>query len=174
MARRGATTVPRVASQIRTMATTEAHLLEAIALARDNVRAGGRPFGAGVVKDGRVIARGVNEMGARNDPTAHAELLALREAGRALGTPRLDGCEVFASGQPCPMCLAACHMSGVVRVAFACSNEEGEPYGLSTARVYAEMARPIAEQSIAIAHVRVRPDGGADLYELHRARSARS
>ena len=67
---------------------------------------GGRPFGAVVVRDGAVIARGVNEILATNDPTSHAELNALRAASRALGTPNLAGCEVYASGQPCPMCTA--------------------------------------------------------------------
>ena len=84
-------------------------LEEAIALALDNVKTGGRPFGAVVVKDGKVIARGVNRIQADNDPTAHAELLALRAAGLALQSPRLDGCSVYAraanrvpcASQPC-------------------------------------------------------------------------
>jgi tRNA(Arg) A34 adenosine deaminase TadA len=144
----------------------EIHLLEAIALARDNVRRGGRPFGAVVVKDGAVVARGVNETLATNDPTAHAELLALRAAGRALGAPRLDGCTVYASGQPCPMCLAAMIMAGVARAVFAYSNEEGAPYGLSTAGVLDELVEP---RRIATAHVPVRPAGEPDLYATWRA-----
>ncbi|WP_233750501.1 nucleoside deaminase, partial [Bordetella bronchiseptica] len=100
-------------------------------------RAGGRPFGALVARDGVVLARGVNRMLADHDPTAHAELLALREAGRALRSARLDGCVVYASGQPCPMCLAAMRMSGVARAVYAYSNEQAEPYGLSTAALAA-------------------------------------
>ncbi len=150
------------------MTSPTAFLLEAIELARENVRRGGRPFGAVVVKDGKVVARGVNETNATNDPTAHAELLALREAGRVLGTPRLDGCAVYASGHPCPMCLAAMRMARIAEVAYAYSQEDGEPYGLSTAAVYDELARPFALQSMKIAHVGVRPTGEDDLYESWR------
>ena len=151
------------------MSSPTAHLLEAIALARDNVRRGGRPFGAVVVKDGQVIARGVNEMLATHDPTAHAELLALRAAGRALGTLRLDGCSVYASGQPCPMCLAAMRMAGIQEAAYAYSNEEGEPYGLSTAALYAELVKPLTGQTLRMTHLPVRAEGEVDLYEFWRA-----
>ena len=142
--------------------TDEAYLRQAIALAEANVReAGGRPFGAGVVKDGRVVATGVNEIGATGDPTAHAELSAMRQAAKALGTPRLDGCVVYASGQPCPMCLAAMHMTGVAAVRFAYSNAQGEPYGLSTAMVYAQMAKPLEAQALDVRHT---PMGDPAIY----------
>lgn len=153
------------------MSSAKDHLLEAIELARDNVRRGGRPFGAVVVKDGQVIARGVNEMLATHDPTAHAELLALRAAGRALGTPRLDGCAVYASGQPCPMCLVAMRMAGIAQVAFAYSNEDGEPYGLSTAARYAELLKPLAELPLKPVHMPVQSGGTVELYELWQAAS---
>ena len=156
-----------------TVSSTERFLCEAIALARDNIRKGGRPFGAVVVRDGEVIARGVNEMHRTNDPTAHAELLAIRAAGQALGTLRLDGCAVYASGNPCPMCLAAMRIAGVREVAYAYSNQDGEPYGLSTAAIYAELAKPFSEQSMKIDYVPVRPEGEADLYEAWRAASAK-
>jgi len=151
------------------MSSAETYLLEAIALARDNVRRGGRPFGALVVKGGRVVARGVNETAATHDPTAHAELLALRAAGQALGTPRLDGCVVYASGQPCPMCVAAMRMAGIQEATFAYSIEEGEPYGLSTAAVYAELMKPLAELTVKLVHRPVRPEGEVDLYTLWQA-----
>jgi guanine deaminase len=120
---------------------------EAIALALDNVHQGGRPFGAVVVKDGEVIARAVNRMQAENDPTAHAELMALRAAGKALQSPRLDGCSVYASGQPCPMCVAAMRMSGVNDIVFAYSNAQAESFGLSTAAIAAELAKPYDQQA---------------------------
>jgi len=126
---------------------------EAIALARANVARGGRPFGALVVRDGAVIATGVNTILASNDPTAHAEMSAIRAASQALGSPDLSGCTVYASGHPCPMCLAAMRMAGVAGVAFAYSNEDGAPFGLSTAAVYDELRRPFAEQSMSIRHV---------------------
>ena len=153
------------------MSSTERFMCEAIELARDNIRKGGRPFGAVVVKDGEVVARGVNEMHATNDPTAHAELLALRAAGQALGALRLDGCAVYASGHPCPMCLAAMRLAGIREVAYAYSNADGEPYGLSTAAIYAELAKPFAEQTMKISHVPVRPEGEEELYEMWRTAS---
>jgi len=149
------------------MSPAERFLCEAIDLARENVRKGGRPFGAVLVKDGAVIATGVNEIHATQDPTAHAELQAIRAASRALGSPRLDGCVIYASGHPCPMCLSAMHLTGIREVTYAYSNEDGEPYGLSTAAIYEELARPLAEQSLKIAHVPVRREEG-DLYEMWR------
>lgn len=139
-------------------------LREAIELARANGAKGGRPFGAVVVRNGEVIATGVNEIFSTNDPTAHAELTAIRAASQVLGSPNLDGCAVYASGHPCPMCMAAMRLAGVKEVAYAYSNDDGAPYGLSTAALYAELARPFAEQSMTIRHVPVRPEPGADLY----------
>lgn len=141
------------------MATEEHFLRQAIDLALANVRDhDGRPFGALVVKDGEVIATGVNEIGATGDPTAHAELSAIRKAAQVLGAPRLDGCVVYASGQPCPMCLSAMYLTGVSAVRFAYSNEDGEPFGLSTATVYAELAKPLDDQALDVRHQPVGPD----------------
>jgi len=152
------------------MANAKRFLCEAIELARDNVRKGGRPFGAVLVKDGEVIATGVNEIFATGDPTTHAELQAIRAASKVLGSPRLDGCVIYASGHPCPMCLAAMHLTGIRDVAYAYSNEEGAPYGLSTSAIYAEMTKPLAEQSLKVAHLPVRI-AGEDPYEMWKARA---
>jgi guanine deaminase len=149
------------------MSTAERFLCEAIDLARENVRNGGRPFGAVLVKDGAVIASGVNEIHMTHDPTTHAELQAIRAASRALGSPRLDGCVVYASGHPCPMCLSAMYLTGICEVTYAYSNEDGEPYGLSTATIYAELSKPLDRQSLRIVYVPVRPEEG-DLYEMWR------
>lgn len=150
------------------MSDAKRFLCEAIELARENVRKGGRPFGAVLVKDGKVIATGVNEILETGDPTTHAELQAIRVASKVLGSPRLDGCTIYASGHPCPMCLSAMHLTGIREVAFTYSNEEGEPYGLSTAKIYAEMAKPLAEQSLKAAHMPVRIEGD-DPYEMWQA-----
>ncbi len=139
-------------------------LRQAIALARANVERGGRPFGAVVVKAGAVIATGVNEIVATGDPTAHAELSALRAASRVLGSPDLSGCAVFASGHPCPMCMAAMRMSGIDAVTYAYSNQDGAPYGLSTAAVYADLAKPFASQSMTILHSPAAIQADPDLY----------
>jgi len=148
-------------------------LCEAVELARGNIAKGGRPFGAVVVRDGKVIARGVNEIHATNDPTSHAEMNAIRAASRALNSPRLDGCAVYASGNPCPMCMAAMRMAGVAEIAYAYSNEEGEPYGLSTAAIYAELAKPFAAQSMKISHVPVRAADEPHLYDEWRENAGR-
>lgn len=139
------------------------YLHQAIELARANITKGGRPFGALVVLDDEVIATGVNEILSTNDPTAHAELLAIRAASRRLGSPDLGECIVYASGQPCPMCMAALTMSGVKKVVYAYSNDDGAPFGLSTSAVYEELAKPFTEQSMKIMHVPI-PEREQDLY----------
>lgn len=146
------------------MTQTTKSLCEAIELAYGNLEKGGRPFGAVLVKDGAVIASGVNEILTTNDPTAHAELLAVREASRKLGSPNLAGTTMYASGNPCPMCMAAMRMAGVSEVVFAYSNDDGEPFGLSTAAVYADLAKPFAEQSMNIRYERTRLDTRPDIY----------
>ncbi len=90
-------------------------------------------------------------------------------ASAALGTPRLDGAVIYASGHPCPMCLAAMHLCGIAEAWFAYSNEDGEPYGLSTASVYAEMARPPMRQQRLHLHS-LRPAGEEGLYADWNAR----
>lgn len=125
-------------------------LRRAIELACDNVRAGGRPYGSVVVCRGAIIAEGVNELHLRADPSAHAEMLALRTAAEKLGRVLLDDCAVYASGQPCPMCLSAIHLAGVRAVYFGYSNEDGEPYGFTTASLYQQLALPLEAQSVRI------------------------
>ncbi|MET4574952.1 nucleoside deaminase [Ottowia thiooxydans] len=143
----------------------EIFLKKAIELARANIDQGGRPFGAVVVRDGQVIASGVNEIHSTNDPTAHAELTALRAASRALQSPDLRGCAVYASGHPCPMCMAAMRMAGVEQVRYALTNDDGAPFGLSTAAVYEDLSRPFSEQSMDIQHMPVSTEGQPELYE---------
>ena len=149
------------------MSDEKRFLCEAIELAHANIAKGGRPFGAVVVKDGKVIASGVNEIHNTNDPTAHAELTAIRAASRALGSPNLGGCAVYASGHPCPMCLAAMHLCGVEAAYFAYSNDEGEPFGLSTARVYQQMTLPPQQQALPLRPLR--PVGEEGLYARWQA-----
>jgi len=157
------------------MSETERFLRQAIELAHTNLEKGGRPFGAVVVKDGNVVATGVNEIHSTNDPTAHAELTAIRTASRKLGSPNLDGCAIYASGHPCPMCMAAMRLAGVSKVYYGYSNDDGAPYGLSTAAVYAELAKPFSEQSMKISYVPVRLESRPDLYaEWKRRQAART
>ena len=88
----------------------------AIALAIDNMSAGGGPFGAVVVKEGQVVAEGANRVTVDNDPSAHAEVVAIRGACRALGAFQLDGCDLYTSCEPCPMCLGAIYWARPARV----------------------------------------------------------
>lgn len=145
-------------------------LRQAIALARTNIENDGRPFGAVVVRDGEIIASGVNEILATNDPTSHAELNAIRAASQKLASPDLAGCTVYASGHPCPMCMAAMRMAGIEQVVYAYSNEDGKPYGLSSAAIYAEMAKPFAEQSMGIRHVPVSSERDVAIYREWKLR----
>ena len=154
------------------MKQAEQHLIESIRLAMGNVRERNTwPFGAVVVRNGEVIAKAVNEVDATCDPTAHAEMQAVRAAGAALGKPDLTGCTVYASGYPCPMCLTAMYLAGVGKVYYAYSNEAGAPYDLSAERGYVELARPVAEREMKLECIPVR-DEGEDLYEAWRKRQA--
>lgn len=139
---------------------------QAIRLAEQNIREGGRPFGAILVKDSQIVATGVNEMHLRPDPTAHAELLAIKAASAKLSLPDLSGTTMYASGQPCPMCMAAMRLAGVDTVIFAYSNEDGERFGLSTAEIQAELARPHDQQSMKIRHLPHHAKTEAHLYEF--------
>jgi guanine deaminase len=152
------------------MTPQQRFLSEAIELAHANVEHGGRPFGAVVVKDGAAIATGVNEILRTNDPTSHAELNAIRAASQKLGSPNLAGCTVYASGHPCPMCIAAMRMAGIGEVVYAYSNDDAAPYGLSTAAIYTELAKPFAEQSMKIRYEPVRLASRGDLYAAWKAR----
>lgn len=148
------------------MKENQMFLRQALELAYHNIEKGGRPFGAVIVKDGQVIASGVNQILTTNDPTAHAELLAIRAASQVLGTANLEGCSVFASGHPCPMCMAAMRLAGIKTVHYAYSNEDGKLFGLSTAEIYADLAKPFAEQTMKIEYVPVRFEGRTDHYVL--------
>jgi tRNA(Arg) A34 adenosine deaminase TadA len=150
------------------MSKPEEHLALAIRLALENVQTRrGRPFGAVLVKDGQVVATGANIVLSSHDPTAHAELEAIRAAARRQQNPRLDGHVMYASGHPCPMCLAAMYLAGIYQVYYAYSNEDGEPYGLSTLGLYTELAKPLSAQAMRLEYRPVRP-AGPDLYEAWR------
>ncbi|EMA3642935.1 nucleoside deaminase [Providencia stuartii] len=144
-------------------------LQQAISLAKENVKAGGRPFGAVIVRDGAVVATGVNQMLELNDPTAHAELMALRQAGETLKRTRLEDCVVYASGQPCPMCLAAMRMAGISRIIYAYSNQDAEPFGLSTEAI-AQSLRVEPQQQHGLTFIQLKPENEAQsaLYTFWR------
>ena len=124
--------------------TQEIFMKEAIELSINNVKdLNGGPFGAVVVKDGKVIARGYNQVTASNDPTAHAEVVAIREACKILGTFQLTNCEIYTSCEPCPMCLGAIYWARPSRVFYANSKEDAAAIEFDDDFIYKEIAKPI-------------------------------
>lgn len=118
-------------------------MAHAIDLSIENVRSGrGGPFAALVVKQDRIIAEGTNLVTAENDPTAHAEIVAIRRACRALGSFQLTDCEIYASCEPCPMCLGAIYWARPVRVFFASSSADASSVGFDDCLILADMALP--------------------------------
>jgi guanine deaminase len=126
---------------------------QAIAMAAGNVRRGGGPFAALVVKSGVVIAAGVNQVTLANDPTAHAEMLAIREAARVLGGFRLVGCDVYSSCEPCPMCLGALYWARPERVYFAATAADAAAAGFDDEFIYRQIETPHAERAIPMLHL---------------------
>jgi guanine deaminase len=120
----------------------------AIALALENIRAGGGPFAAVIVKDGRIIAEGANRVTATNDPTAHAEVVAIREACRALRNFQLDGCDLYTTCEPCPMCLGAIYWARPARVFYAGSAADAAAAGFDDAFIYDELKQDHAARRI--------------------------
>ena len=125
------------------MSTATALLRRAVHLAHDNRARGGRPFGAVIARGGEVIATGVNDIVHSHDPSTHTEMQALRAATRQQANPSLAGCTVYASGHPCPMCLAALVMAGADRVFYAFDNRDAAPYGLSSEGAYQRLRLPL-------------------------------
>ncbi len=124
-------------------------LERAIELARRNVqsRAGG-PFGAVIVRDGVILAEGVNQVTSSLDPTAHAEIVAIRAACHKLGDFQLTGCEVYTSCEPCPMCLAAIYWARASRIIYAASREDAAAAGFDDNFLYEELNSPLAARRI--------------------------
>lgn len=123
---------------------------EAIALARENIRKGGGPFAAIIVKDGQEVARTGNTVTLSNDPTAHAEVNAIREACRKLGTFDLSGCEIYSSCEPCPMCLSAIYWAGIGKIYVSASRFDAADAGFDDQFLYDEIVKPYEERKIPV------------------------
>jgi tRNA(Arg) A34 adenosine deaminase TadA len=127
----------------------EEFMRAAIELARTKMRANrGGPFGAVVVRRGKVIGRGWNRVTSANDPTAHAEVTAIRAACRKLGTFRLGDCELYTSCEPCPMCLAAIYWARIKTVYYANTRRDARRIGFDDDWIYREVSRPIARRKL--------------------------
>ena len=139
----------------------ELHLASAIALSRDHMRAGrGGPFGAVIARDGVVLARGWNEVTSSNDPTAHAEVVAIRRACAEIGDFRLTGATLYTSCEPCPMCLASAYWARIARIVYANTRDQAAAIGFDDAFIYDEIPKAPASRSLPMEHA-PRPDADA-------------
>ena len=114
----------------------ESFMREAIKLSAESVQSGGGPFGAVIVRNGEIIARGENRVTVCNDPTAHAEVSAIREAAARMGTYDLSGCEIYSSCEPCPMCLGAIYWARLNRLYYAGTRADAANVGFDDAHIY--------------------------------------
>ena len=122
---------------------------EAIRLSIEKMQAGyGGPFGAVIVKDGQVIARGFNQVTSTNDPTCHAEVDAIRKACAELGTFQLDGCDLYTSCEPCPMCLGAIYWARPRRVFYGNTKQDAAAIGFDDQFIYEELDKPLAQRHV--------------------------
>jgi guanine deaminase len=149
------------------------YLQQAIALARRGVEEGrGGPFGCVIVREGEVVGKGNNGVTSTNDPTAHAEIVAIRDACSRLGNFQLTGCVVYASCEPCPMCLGAIYWARPSRVVYAATRRQAAAAGFDDEFIYREIEVPEGERKIVF---ELGWDKGAeDVFELWRERGDRS
>ncbi len=126
----------------------------AIELARTGMNAGaGGPFGAVVVKDGEIIGEGYNRVVATNDPTAHGEVVAIRDACARLSSFSLDGCEIHSTGEPCPMCLGAIHWARIGRIYYGFSISDAATIGFDDREFYRQFSLPAEEREIPVSEI---------------------
>ena len=132
--------------------TEDAFMRRAIELSRRAMDEGaGPPFGAVIVRDGQVVAEGYNNSFVTNDPTAHAEVVAIRRACEAVGSRSLKGCVIYSSSEPCPMCLGAIYWSGMGRIYYGNDRTAAAVAGFDDARLYREIALPLEERALPMA-----------------------
>lgn len=120
----------------------------AIDLSVENVANGGGPFGAVIVRNGEIIATGTNRVTANNDPTAHAEVSAIRAACAKVGNFKLEGCTCYTSCEPCPMCLSALYWAGVERIVYGNTKEDAKAINFDDSFIYDEIVKPYALRAI--------------------------
>lgn len=120
----------------------------AISLSEDNISNGGGPFGAVIVRDGEVIATGTNRVVPNSDPTAHAEVMAIRSACSKLGSFNLSGCTIYTSCEPCPMCLSAIYWAGLSRICYANTKDDAKAIEFDDSFIYDQIALPPSARAI--------------------------
>jgi tRNA(Arg) A34 adenosine deaminase TadA len=149
----------------------EGFLREAVRLATDSVEEGGGPFGAVVVRASQVVGRGRNRVTESCDPTAHAEVVAIRDACANLGSHQLEGCEIYCSSEPCPMCLGAIYWARPDVVFFASARDEAAAAGFDDAFIYNEIERLPGDRRIGMRRIDV--EGAEEPFRLWEAKGDR-
>lgn len=126
----------------------EEYMREAIRLSIENIKQGGGPFGAVIVKDGQIIATGINRVTATCDPTAHAEVSAIRQAAKALNSFDLSGCDIYTSCEPCPMCLGAIYWAHIDRMFYGNTKTDAKNIGFDDSFIYDEIDLRIEDRRL--------------------------
>jgi len=137
-------------------------LTKAIEIASNAISEGGGPFGSVIVKDGIIISETFNRVVLNNDPTAHAEILAIRQASSVLRSHDLDGCALYSSCEPCPMCLGAIYWSGIKKVVYSCDRTDAENAGFSDKLIYNEIMLDPSKRKISF--IRLTDSGGEEVF----------
>lgn len=141
----------------------------AIELAKENVKNGGGPFGAVIVKDGQIIAKGTNRVTSNNDPTAHAEIVAIRQACDKLNDFQLTDCIIYSSCEPCPMCLGAIYWARPKKLVFAANKFDAANAGFDDSLIYDEIQLPYSDRHLETINLRI--DESLQPFELWMSES---
>ena len=149
------------------MGNDKSLLLRAIEIAGNGLEKGGGPFGAVVSKDGKIISEACNEVVLTNDPTAHAEILAIRQAALVLKTYDLNKCTIYTSCEPCPMCLGAIYWAGIKKVVYACDRSDAKRAGFNDKMIYDEIALDPSDRKITF--LRMTDTGGPEVFRKWEA-----
>jgi guanine deaminase len=137
-------------------------LRRALELAAKSIKEGGGPFGALITKDGKIISEGSNRVVLSHDPTAHAEIIAIRRASATIMSHDLSGCVIYTSCEPCPMCLGAIYWSGIQKVVYASDRKDASRAGFNDNLIYEEIGLDPADRKLIFKHI---PDaGGEDIF----------
>jgi guanine deaminase len=144
------------------MEKDKSYLSRAIEIASRGISEGGGPFGAVIVKDDKIIAEAYNRVVLSNDPTAHAEILAIRQASLVLKSHELNDCTLYSSCEPCPMCLGAIYWSGISKVIYSCDRTDAERAGFSDKLIYNEIMLDPSERKISF--LRLTDSGGKEVF----------
>jgi guanine deaminase len=137
-------------------------LRRALELAAKSIKEGGGPFGALITRDGKIISEGSNRVVLSHDPTAHAEIIAIRRASAAIRSHDLSGCVIYASCEPCPMCLGAIYWSGIQKVVYASDRKDASGAGFNDNLIYEEISLDPADRKLIFKHIH--DAGGEDIF----------